>query len=271
MAIDTEKARQKYTERYNNYKTQIDVILQREKNLLQLMEKDSSGIEYKRLALAEDMLNLSSLYLLVHNLSVSILGTKSDDSLNEARKTLYKSIIYLEEIVTNYVDVPFTDYEKNLEAIASVPEAKRYQLIKKLGLAIRLVIDAYGENTKWKWTFVELEGRFAIVAKNIMDLRAIAKDGLDPHSPDYEISVYHLRLVKHLLQQGADRYREKYELSTKRIDDFRMAIQFLLALRRIHLVLNEREEAEETKKKAEIWKEKMEKDNKSLEAQQKKR
>ena len=38
-----------------------------------------------------------------------------------------------------------------------------------------------------------------------------------------------------------------------------------------HLVLNEREEAEETKKKAEIWKEKMEKDNKSLEAQQKKR
>ena len=77
MAIDTEKARQKYTERYNNYKTQIDVILQREKNLLQLMEKDSSGIEYKRLALAEDMLNLSSLYLLVHNLSVSVLSDRT--------------------------------------------------------------------------------------------------------------------------------------------------------------------------------------------------
>ena len=58
-------------------------------------------------------------------------------------------------------------------------------------------------------------------------------------------------------------------LSTGRIDDFRLGINYLLALRRIHLILNERNEAEEAKKKADIWKEKMDKDHKKNEAQKK--
>jgi len=141
--------------------------------------------------------------------------------------------------------------------------------VRKLGLAIRLIMDAYGDNTKWRWAFVELEARFAAVARNIMDLKTATKDGLDPHSAEYDDTVYHLRLVKRLFQQAADRYREKYELSTGRIDDFRLAINYLLALRRIHLILNERSEAEEAKKKADIWREKMEKDHKKAEAQRK--
>ena len=130
---------------------------------------------------------------------------------------------------------------------------------------IRIICLAFGDNSKWKWSFVELEGRFATVAKNIIDLKSATKDGLDPHSPDYDETIYHLRLVKQLLQQSSDRYREKYELSTNRIDDFRIAINYLCALRRIHVLLNERDEAEEIKKKADIWKEKMEKDHKKTE------
>ncbi|ULQ59651.1 hypothetical protein K7I13_14530 [Brucepastera parasyntrophica] len=269
MAKLTEEKRKVYNEQIASYQQQIDALLISEKNMLMLLEKDSSGAAYKKLILTDDMLYLSTLYLAKHSVSVSILGIKNEDALNDARKTLYKAVIYLEEVVSNYIDVPYSDYADKVDEIKNLPESKRYYLIRKLGLAIRLVTDAYGDNTKWRWTFVELEARFATVAKNILDLKTASKDGLDPHSPDYDDTVYHLRLVKRLLQQAADRYREKYELSTGRIDDFRLGINYLLALRRIHLILNERAEADEAKRKAEIWQEKMEKDHKKTESRKK--
>jgi hypothetical protein len=269
MAKVTDEARQTYGERVATYQQQIDALLIREKNMLMMIEQDSTGASYKRLMLTDEMLYLTTLYLSKHYLSVSILGVKNEDALNDARKTLYKAVIYLEETVSNFIDVPYSDYEGKTDEIKNLPESKRYYLIRKLGLAIRMVVDAYGDNTKWRWTFVELEARFATVAKNIIDLKTASKDGLDPHSAEYDDTVYHLRLVKRLLQQAADRYREKYELSTGRIDDFRLGINYLLALRRIHLILNERNEAEDIKKKADVWKDKMEKDHKKNEGQKK--
>lgn len=267
MGKITETARQKYAEQVTAYQQQIDALLIREKNMQTMIEKDSSGAAYKRLVLTDEMIFLTTLYLTKHNLSLSLLGVKSEDSLNEARKSLYKAVIYLEEVVTNYVDAAYSEYESYVVQISNIPQSKKYYLIRKLGLAIDLILSAYGENTKWRWTFVELEARYATVAKNILDLKKASKDGLDPRSPDYDDTVYHLRLVKKLLAQSADRYREKYELSTGRIDDFRLGINYLLALRRIHILLNESEEAEEIKKKAIIWKEKMDKDHKRLESQ----
>ena len=269
MAKVTDEARQIYGEQISAYQQQIDALLIREKTMLMMIEKDPTGASYKRLMLTDEMLYLTTLYLAKHNLSVAMLSVKNEDALNDARKTLYKAVIYLEEVVTNYIDVPYADYEDKVSEIRNLPESKRYYLVRKLGLAIRQIMDAYGDNTKWRWTFVELEARFATVSKNILDLKTASKDGLDPHSPDYDDTVYHLRLVKRLLQQAADRYREKYELSTGRIDDFRLAINYLLALRRIHLILNERDAAEEAKKKADIWKGKMETDHKKSEAQKK--
>ena len=62
--------------------------------------------------------------------------------------------------------------------------------------------------------------------------------------------------------ESADGYRERYELSTRRIDDIRLAINYLLALRRINMLLNEKDEAEDIKKKALVWKDKMDSDQK---------
>ena len=208
------------------------------------------------------MIYLTTVYIAKFKLSVALLGGKNENILNEARKTLYKPLIYLEEIVTNFIDTSYPEYEEKVNEISNMTEKQRYYLIRKLGLAISLVIDAYGGNTKWRWSFVEIEGRFATVAKNIINMKEASKTLLDPHSDNYETIVYHLRLVKKLLQQSADRYREKYEIATNVITDFKMAIRFLEALRKMHLVLNEHREADEVKRKLEIWKEKMEKDQK---------
>ncbi|MDR2478243.1 MAG: hypothetical protein LBD48_02900, partial [Treponema sp.] len=53
---------------------------------------------------------------------------------------------------------------------------------------------------------------------------------------------------------------EKYELSTSRIDDFKMGVAFLSSLRRIHALLGEQNDAVTIKKKLDIWTVKLETD-----------
>ncbi len=97
------------------------------------------------------------------------------------------------------------------------------------------------------------------MAKNLLNLKTLIA-GMDPRVEGYSARLAHLALAQELLQQAADRYREKYELSTLRIDDIKAGINFLAALRRLHVVLGEVEQAEVVKKKAEIWQAKMEND-----------
>lgn len=262
MAKITAESREAFAVKMQPYKDSIDKVFEKEKNLLALMEKDSAGSSYKRMLLAEDMIYVTTLYVLINNLSVKILSTRGLDALNDGRKALYKAIIYLEETVSNLIDAPFSDYEDRVAQIANIPLTKRYELSRKLGLAIRLVVDAYGDNTKWRWSFIELQGRLATVAKNMLDMKAASKIYFDPRNPDYDTAVYYFRLIKKLLGEAADGYRDRYELSTRRLDDIRLGINYLVALRRIQLNLGESEDAEETKKKAVVWKAKMDSDQK---------
>ena len=270
MAKLSNEDRHQYYEKIKPYKVIIQSLLKREQAVLQTIKKDSRRAAFKRLLLSEEMVFLASNYIIMSGMSQSMLKTRNEEALNDGRKSMYKAVIYLEEVVSPLVDAPFSEYEDKLTEIAPIDARRRYSIIRKIGLGLQLLEDAYGDNTKWKWAFVELEGRFAAVAKNIIDLKA-AVVNTDPRSPNYEPTVYHLRLMKKLLLQAADRYREKYELSTNRVDDFRMGIHFLNSLRRIHALLGERENVETVKKKAEIWSSKLEVDMKKQEETPQKR
>ncbi len=259
MGKINEEAKRRYFERIKEYKGTIDQILKREASLLQVIRKESTDNESRRLTLAEENMNMVSYLVLMNALSVTLLGVRNEAFLNDARKGCYKSIIYLEEAVTPLIDVPFSDYEEHLQRLASFDDASRYRLVRKLGLAIQSVVDDFGDNSKWKWSFVELGGRYAIVTKNLLNLKTLVA-GMDPRVPGYEERTAHLTLVKRLLQQAADGYRQKYELSTLRIDDFKLAISYLSALRRVHMVLSEAEDADSLRKKVEVWRAKMETD-----------
>jgi hypothetical protein len=263
MGKVSDQAKNTYAERVRAYKQEIDQLINREKTLLTAIEKDSDpgAAAFKRLTIAEDRLNLASLYLLMNNVSVALLAVKNEAFLNDARKCCYDSIIMLERVVSDQLDAPFSDYSDKLETIESYPDERRYNLVRKLGFTIDTVEEDFGENTKWKWSFVDLEGRFAIVAKNLINFKTIVGN-LDPRIDGYESRFKLLRIVKDLLTLAGDRYREKYELSTNRIDDFKMAINFVSALRRIHNMLGEPELSDGAKKKFEVWKAKMDDDEK---------
>ena len=270
MAKANDQDRQLYYEKAKIYVAMTRSLLEKEKRLLVEARKNTSRSPLQKLTLTDEMLNLASYYIAINGISQVVIKNRNEESLNDARKSLYKAVIYLEEVVSNLVDAPFSDYEERLAAIESFDPNQRYNLIRKMGLAIDLIELAYGDNSKWRWTFVEIEGRFAAAAKNIMDLKSVYTN-MSPESPYYESTVYHLKLIKKLLAQAADRYREKYELSTSQTHDFKTGINFLSALRRIHIVLSDSEESQEIKKKLNIWSQKLDADLKKQEEEKKKK
>ena len=269
MAKITDQSRHVYYEKVKSFILTTRALLEKEKRLLIEVKKNTPNTPYQKLTLSDEMLNLSSNYIAINGISQTVLKTKNEEALNDARKSLYKAVIYLEEVVSNYIDAPFSDYEEKLIAIESFDPNQRYNLIRKMGLAIDILEQSYGDNSKWRWTFVEMEGRFAAAAKNIIDLKNVYVNA-SPSSPFYDSSVYHLRLIKKLLSQAADRYREKYELSTGVTLDFKTGINFLSVLRRIHIVLAENDESDAIKKKLAIWSQKLETDLKKQEEAKKK-
>jgi hypothetical protein len=259
MSKISNQDRIQYREKTEIYRALIESGLANEKEILGTINRNPERGGLKLVDLAGAMLDLSSYYLVLNGISQSVLKIKNEEALNEARKSVYKSVIYLEQVVGVLLDAPYAEYEEKLERIAALDARRRYFLVRKMGLAVKLLESAYGENTKWKWAFVELEGRCATVAKNIIDLRN-AVSNTDPRSPNYAPTVYHLRLVEKLLMQAADRYRERYELSTNRLSDFQTGIDFLSALRRLCQILGDREKAWDIKRKLGIWEAKLKTD-----------
>lgn len=270
--ISTE-ARKRYAERIHEYKHAVDQIESRNKQQELYIQNSSKApaepealreLNLKRFSLSNEYLNLVSYYDLMNALSVSLLGVKNEGYLNEARKCCYKSIICMEEIVSPSVDVPFSEYEQGVESVQEVADSGKYEFLKKMGFSIDSVEEGFGTNSKWKWSFVELEGRYAVITKNLINMKTFLAQ-LDPRVEGYSQRLSHINLAKRLLQQSADRYREKYELSTQRLDDIKQAILLLSALKRMHMLLGEVEESEVVKKKIDIWKAKMEDDQRKQE------
>jgi galactokinase len=270
------EARRKYSERVKEYKQAVEQLEAQAKKLEAGLHGAPKALQegadpealrlagLKRFELAGGCLNQVAYFCLMHALSLSLLGVKNEAYLNEARKCCYRAIIFLEEAVTPLVDAAYSEYEAGVESLGEIGDGPKYLFLRKLGFAIESVAEGFGAYSKWKWSFVELEGRYAVVAKNLLNLKTFLAQ-LDPRVPGYSERLAHIKLAKRLLQQSADRYREKYELSTLRLDDIKQAVLFLSALKRLHALLGEAEEAEVVKKKMEIWKVKMEDDQRKQE------
>jgi hypothetical protein len=160
--------------------------------------------------------------------------------------------------------VPFSDYEAKLEEIKDFDSDGRFRLLRKLGFAVQSLEDAFGENSKYSASFIEVWGKVATVGKNLDQ----PEDRRSRHGLLLAVRATvmgHVTLVKQLFQRSADKYREQYELYTHKVQDFRAAVIYLQALRRIHIVLAERDEAETLKRKVEIWSTKLEADLKKAE------
>jgi predicted translin family RNA/ssDNA-binding protein len=258
----TENEERYYEDRCKPLWVVVKELHRKERDILDASRSDPDNAANKLFELSNEMLNLASYYFIFNNLSLTILKNRSEDALNEARKAIYKAVIYLESIVTGKLNVPYSEYEYHvIELATAVDEPRRFNMVKKMGFAINLLEDTYGNNSKWKWSFVELEGRFAAVAKNMLVLSSIVAN-TDPLAPAYIPTMQHLDIVKHLLADVSAQYRDRYNLSTQRVEDLQSAQNFLDALRYIHSALGEPAEAENIKKQCEVIELKIENERK---------
>lgn len=256
----TNEARAEYAQSAKAYQTKITAGLAEEKNLVLQAKTDAVNSPYKKIELSHLMLEVASFYMAQNALSVEMLGVKNNDVLNEARKIIYRAVIYLEEITTAIIDMPYGDLIKNYDSIKNFSLKDRFTLMCQMGFVITSLEDAFGDNSKWKWSFIELKGRFTVVQKNIIDMRVAAKAYLDPGNPDYETCVIYFRSLTKNIEATAMGYRDKYEIASRRLDDMKNAIRFLLARHKLALALNDAPAATEAKSKAVIWNNKLKAD-----------
>lgn len=257
MAKITPEMRTQYNTEAKEYQDKIAESLKKEVATKATITANSTDTAYKKIDLAQLMIYVSSLYMAQNELSIKILGVKNNDVLNDARKILYKAIIYLEEVVTNIIDMPYSELIKNYNTYPNYSLKKRLELMKKLGFNINALEAAFGDNSKWKWSFVEIKGRYTVVLKNFVDMRVVQKAYFDPSNTEYEDAITYMRLVTKHIDAASKDYRDKYELSTRRLDDMKDAIRFLYSRYRVAIAINDSKTAEEVKKKAAIWKDKM--------------
>jgi hypothetical protein len=147
-------------------------------------------------------------------------------------------------------------------------DAERLRLVRKIGYTISLLEDRYGKNSKWKWSFVEIEGRYAVIVKNLFDFRTYQEKN-DPRVEGFDDRYDYLYLVKDFLIDASNRYREKYELTNHSTEDMKKAIEYLRALKRIHILFNESGELQNVSKRIELWSQKFEADLKAKETKMK--
>jgi hypothetical protein len=243
---------QHYLKKIAPFEANIRELLKNEGAVMAECRAEPSTAATKLFSLSERMLDAASNYIVISGIGQAVLNMRDEEALGDAKKSVSKALIYLGNIVTGKVDAPFSEYEDALAELEAVDVSKRCFIVRKIGLTISLLKNAYGDNTKWRWVFVDMEGHGAAVAKNLLDLKKVQANN-EPSSPDYEPLLYHTRIVKKMLADVADRFHSRYMLATKRHEDIWKAGNFLNALKSLHLVLNERYEADTVKKKYDSW------------------
>lgn len=270
MAKITQEQRTIYQQSIKIYKNKIDEIRKEINSLKIIMLKDKNNEPKLRFKMANLFLNLVTNYCALNEISVYLLDVKNVAFLEKARQELYESIMNIEKIVTNFVDVPFNEYSEKLIPIAEITDLERLNFIKKLGYCIDLIKENYGENTKWKWSFVEVDARYSIVSKNTFDLKRYqALD--DPRETGYNERKQYMSIMQKLLFDASHGYRDKFEFSTKDVEDLKKATDLHKALLRINQIIGDDIKIEKCKKQIDFWTNIIEKHLEKMEEEKKKK
>ncbi|MBU1077003.1 MAG: hypothetical protein KKH98_06915 [Spirochaetes bacterium] len=260
-----------FAEKSNGLKQDIDDLNKKVQIIQKEMTKESGNVlSYKKILISNIYMNIISIYLKLSGLSMAVLGIRNETYLENARKLCYKFLALLEEIVGNYIDVPFTEQTKQLESISQIDDVKRLKLIKKITNSVNQVEERFGPNSKWKWSFVDMDARAVTLCKNLTDFKRIQANQ-DPRIEGFPERNELLTFIKEYLRKAADRLREKYEVASHDTGEMKNAIRYLSSLMRISILFSDGEESNNLKKNIKIWEEKLEQDMKNLDEKKKKK
>ncbi len=259
MSTVSELSRKQTAEKQKEY---ADVLVELNNEALELekeIEKSEDKEYIKRVKLAFISLKQASYNYAINAVSNALISVKVEAALNNARKFIIKTIAVLESVYgdsRHESDGLTHNSEIHEELEESFNDKWRYKFICTLGYMIDYLKYFYGDNSKWKWNFVEIDGRFALLTKNMLNFKSYIKL-LDPTYDGYAERSKHMNLVKRLLDKSSKEYRERYELKDKNPDDMYFAITLSEALQNICGSLGEKEKYTEQKRICDLWTKKL--------------
>jgi hypothetical protein len=240
------------------FKQQVEqhknIIQQIDKEILSLKDSlaDEETNKYEVfLKVVDKELTIASYYIVMNSLSVQLLGLKNDTYLNEARKSTLRAVLYGERIASDVKSGPFKDYEENLISIQYINPKDRWSMIRKYGFTIDSIKEAYGKKSRFADFIVELEARFYVIAKNLIDFRRW--NIFDPTTPYYHEMRKIIDITAAGLNETAEKYRYFYEQSRIK-EDFQRAYGQLGALARLYSYSSQNDKYEDVKTKMKVWK-----------------
>ncbi|HOD14101.1 MAG TPA: hypothetical protein PLA65_11390 [Spirochaetota bacterium] len=197
---------------------------------------------YLSLEIASREMDVIDDILKMNDLSVEMLGIKNNSLLESAKKEFYNLIKHMEEVVGSDIDRTLKENDLYLASINRLNQAQILTFIHRMHRVLNELKNKFGTDSKWKWLFVELQARVAVITKNITSFSEVAKFR-DPRSDFFYERRDLMQLCKESLTEAARQFRTKYEMAGKARNDLKMSIEYLSALRKIHVLFGEDTEA----------------------------
>jgi hypothetical protein len=172
MAISKEE-KSRFNEASKSDKDQIIYFEKMIKDLSVKKRKFINISSYYNLEIMNIYLELIQLYLHVSDLSNEIMGIKDSANQEKARKSFGNAILLIEEIVGNQIDRPLVENKEYLKKLDRINIRQTLEICKKLTFVFETLVDNYGENSKYKWSFIDLQVRLANVIKNMVNFSEI--------------------------------------------------------------------------------------------------
>ena len=236
------------------------------------LKKAASGnaklLSYYKFSIVSKMLRQIELKLQMNVESEKILGIKNIAFLDLAKKTISAMFTELSVIVPFTTGSSLDGNRENLNKILKFNARQRLYLHKYCKYYVEQLIEAYGDNTKWKWSFPEFRAKVAILGKNIFDFREYQRTR-DPRMEFYYDLQEHVKLIKEDLFYAATEYANKYRISTKSTNDMNYAIALLDDLRRICSIVGDDELLKKSKAGIDSYKATLEAEEKNKNKQAK--
>ena len=235
-----------YNDEIKDIKREVDQIKRAINEVSGKKKKHPSIANYYNLELAYREMDSIDNFLKMNDLSVEMLGIKNSNFLEIARKGFYKVLQYMEEIVGSNIDRTLKENDEYLATISRVNPRQILDYVHRIHRILNNLKNKFGQDSKWKWSFVELQARVAVITKNFTSFSEVARIR-DPRSEFFHERRDLMQLCKETLTEAARQYRTKYEMAGHARDDLTKSIEFLSALRKIYVLFGE--DVESTKLK----------------------
>ncbi len=113
-----------------------------------------------------------------------------------------------EEVVGNDLDRSLKENEEYLIKIEKINSAQILNLLTLMQEVIARLIKSFGEGSKWKWSFVDIQGRMAIVIRNFINFSLLQKTR-DPRMQFFKERRDLLKLCKRNLNNCGTAIQDK--------------------------------------------------------------